>query len=391
MLPEGSIAAEHIWKRFRADRRRMLLRDELERIREGWRDRSRARWRWALRDVSLEARPGESIGLVGVNGSGKSTLLKILTRVMYPYAGRIHVSGRVGALIEVAEGIHPDLTGGENVYLYGSLLGLGRREVARRFDDIVGFAQLEDAIDRQVKYYSTGMQMRLGFGVAAFLEPAVLLVDEALAVGDAAFQRRCIDRMRSVIAQGTTLVFVSHDLLAIKEICTRGIWLQDGSISADGPVDVVLDAYTGWLNTSMQATVSAAPVRLTRAEVVGSNAPAARSQEPCEVRIIIESVAARSGSMFLGLSEGPALPILLLRRDLELRPGENEALCQIPELPFPSGNYYLWVGFFDERGGDLLGWHCAADFEVVGDQGDGRRARAAIPGGRIVDWEVLRR
>jgi ABC-type polysaccharide/polyol phosphate transport system ATPase subunit len=161
MLPKGTIYARHVWKRFRADRRRMLLRDELEHLRNAVRGQSSSRWRWALRDIDLTVAPGESVGLIGINGSGKSTLLKVLARVTYPYAGSLEVAGRVGALIEVRAGIHPDLTGRENVYLYGSLLGLPRREVTRRFDAIVGFAELESAIDRQVKFYSSGMQMRL--------------------------------------------------------------------------------------------------------------------------------------------------------------------------------------------------------------------------------------
>ena len=140
------------------------------------------------------------------------------------------VQGRIGALIEIRAGIHPNLTGRENVYLTGSLMGLSRKRVSERFDEIVAFAELEDAIDRQVKYYSSGMQMRLGFGVAAFLEPDVLLVDEVLAVGDAAFQQRCLDRMRYVLSQGTTLIFVSHDLAAVEATCTQGIWLHNGEV-----------------------------------------------------------------------------------------------------------------------------------------------------------------
>ena len=189
-MPDGTVTANRIWKRFRADRQRMLLRDEIQRLSARLRGEAGRGWRWALRDIDLAAQPGESVGLIGPNGSGKTTLLKILTRVMYPYAGSVEVAGRVSALIEVRAGIHPDLTGRENVFLFGSLLGLSRRDVAKRFDDIVTFAELEGAIDRQVKFYSSGMQMRLGFAVAGFLEPDVLLVDEVLAVGDTAFQQK---------------------------------------------------------------------------------------------------------------------------------------------------------------------------------------------------------
>lgn len=193
-LPAGTVRVEQLWKRFPRSRR-LLLRDEVEWLIGRWRGTYEGRWHWALREVSFDITPGEAVGLIGANGSGKSTLLKVLSRVMYPYSGRIQVRGRVGALIEVMAGLHTDLTGRENIYLYGSLLGWQRREVGRRFDDIVDFVELADAVDRQVKFYSSGMQMRLGFAVAALLGPDVLLVDEVLAVGDAAFQQRCLDRM----------------------------------------------------------------------------------------------------------------------------------------------------------------------------------------------------
>ena len=173
--------------------------------------------------------PGEAIGLIGANGSGKTTLLRLVNRVMYPYAGRVSVHGRVGALIEIRAGLHPELRGSENIYFFGSLLGLRRSEFAADFDDIVAFAELEHAIHRQVKFYSSGMQMRLGFAAASFLDPAILLVDEVLAVGDSAFQQRCLARLRGLLIAGTTLVFVSHDLAAVEATCRRAIWLDGGS------------------------------------------------------------------------------------------------------------------------------------------------------------------
>jgi ABC-type polysaccharide/polyol phosphate transport system ATPase subunit len=394
MSLKGAIDARGIWKRFRADRRRMLLRDELSRLRARLRGQGDAGWRWALRDVELVARPGESIGLVGVNGSGKSTLLKILSHVMYPYAGRMNVSGRIGALIEVRAGIHPDLTGRENAYLYGSILGLRRREVARRFDDIVGFAELEDAIDRQVKFYSSGMQMRLGFAVAAFLEPDVLLVDEVLAVGDSTFQQRCLDKMRMTMEQGTTVVFVSHDLPAVEASCARGVWLHDGVVRADGPVREILQAY----RRSIEAAAEAVPavvglVRLTKASLTGRDGTGLRTQEPLDISLLVDSSEARSGSVCLGVSDGEASPIFLLRRDVHLPAGESEARCSIPHLPLPRGRFYLWVAVFDGVGHELLSWHPAAHFDVVGPDLD--QPPRAIP--RLVPihvdarWEVERR
>src|SRR5438105_48973 len=250
--PKGSIEVGHVWKRFRADRRRRLLRDEIQRLSARLAGKAKRGWRWALRDVNLRLEPGESVGLVGVNGSGKTTLLKILTRVMYPYSGRVEVGGRVGALIEVRAGLHPELTGRENVFLMGSLLGLRRKEVAARFDAIVAFSELEPAIDRQLKFYSSGMQTRLGFAVAAFLEPDILLVDEVLAVGDASFQQKCLERMRAVIREGTTLVFVSHDLPAVDSTCARGVWLSDGSVRSDGPIGDVLNGYRQYIEKAAE-------------------------------------------------------------------------------------------------------------------------------------------
>ena len=364
MLPSGTIEADHIWKRFRADRNRALLRDELERLRARMRRESTNSWRWALRDVDFLAEPGEAIGLIGANGSGKSTLLKILTRVMYPYAGGVKVAGRVGALIEVRAGIHPDLTGRENVYMYGSLLGLDRKAVARRFDEIVQFAELGKAIDRQVKFYSSGMQMRLGFGVAAFLEPDVLLVDEVLAVGDASFQQRCLERMRAVLAQGTTLVFVSHDLATVEATCTRGLWLKDGIVEADGPVVPVLGRYRRAVEEIAEARLQpAGVVRLLKAEVVATEGGGARTDDPLEVRLAVESAEERSGSVFIGVSDGPAAPFFVLRKDVYLACGETKVSCTIERLPLPRGRFFVWTGIYDNIGHDLLGWHPAARFE----------------------------
>lgn len=365
MSPDGTIAARRVWKGFRADRRRTLLRDELERLADRVRGRTDARWRWALRDVDVVARPGESVGLVGANGSGKSTLLKILTRVMYPYAGSVEVSGRVGALIEVRAGIHPDLSGRENVYLYGSLLGLPRKQVARRFDAIVAFAELDEAIDRQLKYYSSGMQMRLGFAVAAFLEPSVLLVDEVLAVGDASFQQKCLDRMREVLAQGTTLVFVSHDLAAVEATCSRGVWLDQGVVQADGPVREVLGAYRQSIEEGAELSRrTTGIVNLLKAHANGHGV--SRTGKPFGVSLVVESPEPLPGRLYVGVSEGPATPIFLLRRDLQMAAGETEVRCTLPRLPLPRGRYYLWVGVMDLNGSDLLGWHPAARFDVAG-------------------------
>jgi ABC-type polysaccharide/polyol phosphate transport system ATPase subunit len=366
MSPKGAIAASHVWKRFRADRQRRLLRDEFQRLQALLAGRGRRGWRWALRDVDFVAEPGQSVGLVGSNGSGKTTLLKILSRVMYPYAGHVEVSGRVGALIEVRAGIHPDLTGRENVFLYGTLLGLPRAEVAKRFDEIVAFAELDDAIDRQVKFYSTGMQMRLGFAVAAFLEPDVLLVDEVLAVGDVGFQQKCLDRMRQVLALGTTLILVSHDLAAVESICGRALWLEDGEIRADGTASSVLAAYRRSVEEQAgQGNGRKDPVRLS-VDLVGADGSSPRTGEPLEVRVVARSDQPRRATLFLGISEGTAAATILVSHDLQLTRPTTSVLCRLESLPLPRGRFSIWAGAIDPDGHELLAWHPVCWFDVVG-------------------------
>jgi ABC-type polysaccharide/polyol phosphate transport system ATPase subunit len=392
--PDGSITAAHVWKRFRADPTRQSMRARAANLKRHMRGSGRRGWRWALQDIDLHVEPGEALGLVGINGSGKSTLLKILARVMYPYAGSVEVVGRTGALIEVRAGIHPELTGRENIHLYGTLLGLPRRAVAERFDEIVEFAQLEEAVDRQVKFYSSGMQMRLGFGVAAFLEPDVLLVDEVLAVGDTGFQQRCIDRMRVMLAAGTTLVFVSHDLAAVESISERAVWLHDGRVQEDGPVRDVLGAYRQALEHVSELTAdSDGIVRLVKARVAGVDGDLLRTQQAAEVTLVVRSSQPAAGRVCIGCSEGPAAPIFLLRHDVHLPDDrEVEVRCRIERLPLPHGRYYLWAGVFLAKG-ELMGWQPAAYFDVagpdldVGPPGIGRLSPVHV----AAQWEVGRR
>jgi lipopolysaccharide transport system ATP-binding protein len=198
---------------------------------------------WALKDVSLEIQPGEVVGVIGRNGAGKSTLLKILTRITEPTAGRVVLRGRVGSLLEVGTGFHPELTGRENIYLNGAVLGMRRAEITRKFDDIVAFAEVEKFLDTPVKRYSSGMYVRLAFAVAAHLEPEILLVDEVLAVGDIAFQRKCLGKMGEVARTGRTILFVSHNMGAVLRLCNRCVWLSDGRVRSQGPAPEVVNAY----------------------------------------------------------------------------------------------------------------------------------------------------
>ncbi|HYG96567.1 MAG TPA: ABC transporter ATP-binding protein, partial [Solirubrobacterales bacterium] len=205
---------------------------------------------WALRDLSFTIEEGEVVGLIGHNGAGKSTLLKILSRISEPSTGFAETRGRVGSLLEVGTGFHPELTGRENVFLYGSILGMRRTEIRSRFDDIVEFAEIERFLDTPVKRYSSGMTVRLAFAVAAHLEPEILLVDEVLAVGDASFQRRSMEKMTQVAREGRTVIFVSHNVGLIRALCERGILLSRGQVVADGSVEAAVEKYLEMLEAS---------------------------------------------------------------------------------------------------------------------------------------------
>jgi ABC-type polysaccharide/polyol phosphate transport system ATPase subunit len=195
---------------------------------------------WALEDISFTIRPGETVGILGRNGSGKSTILKLISRIIDPTAGVMTINGRLSALLELGAGFHPDLTGRENIFLNGSILGLGRRVMKNKLDSIIDFAGIGDFIDVPTRNYSSGMQMRLGFSVAVHVEPEIILVDEVLAVGDFSFQLKCLERIRQMQKEGVTILFVSHDFKAVQDSCTRAIWLEDGHLQGDGQVTEIL-------------------------------------------------------------------------------------------------------------------------------------------------------
>lgn len=315
---------------------------------------------WALKDVSFEVKHGEVVGIIGRNGAGKSTLLKILSRITEPTTGYADVYGRVGALLEVGTGFHPELTGRENVYLNGAILGMTRRDIDRKFDEIVDFAGVEKFIDTPVKHYSSGMGLRLGFAVAAHLEPEILVVDEVLAVGDAEFQKKCLNKMGEVAGEGRTVLFVSHNMDAILSLCTSAYVLQDGEVDYAG---VALDAVGHYLYR-LTAPLSGKTTKhilfenlddsasncVTRIELLHpSLEPKANVQTWDDLVFRIHYVMDKeieNGSVVLDIRDMRNVRVVVLDSGsrVPLMSGENFVDCLVPQLPLSSGEFLISVG-----------------------------------------------
>ncbi len=369
-LPDGTIHAEHVWKRFRADRTVPKFYDQMKRISRAIQNAGKHEYRWVLRDVSLHVDPGTTMALVGINGSGKTTLLKIISRVTYQTAGSCQVAGRIGALLSVTSGIHPELNGRENIYLYGAVLGMGRRKITDRFDEIVEFAGLADAVDRQVKFYSLGMQMRLGFTIAAFLEPDILLVDEVLAVGDANFQRKCLQRIGEIVRDGTTLIYVSHDLASVEATCENAMWIANATMRAVGPTQEVVGAYRqAFEQNASLATSDEGIVQLLKAEVRALDGGPVRTEEDVEVILHLNSPEPLDANLFLGVSQGNAFPMFIVRHSRDFPAGEFEVRCVLRHVPLGRGQYSLWPAMSGHAGGKgkpYLPWRPVMTFDVMG-------------------------
>jgi lipopolysaccharide transport system ATP-binding protein len=270
-MSQSPVVFEGVWKKFERGERHDSLRDLVPALVRKALGRTKPQPElsesqfWAVRDVSFEVRPGEALGIIGPNGAGKSTTLKLLNRILKPTRGRCEIKGRIGALIEVAAGFHPDLTGRENIYLQGAILHMKRRDIAAKFDQIVEFAGLNEFIETPVKRYSSGMNARLGFSIAAHLEPDVLLIDEVLSVGDMGFQQRCIERMGDFKKQGATIVFVSHNLQAVANLCDRALYLH-GGVRAIGPSQEVIEKYVRAVDRPRSPT--AGDVEIVKSELL---------------------------------------------------------------------------------------------------------------------------
>jgi ABC-2 type transport system ATP-binding protein len=363
--------------------------------------RGQARWTdfQALRDVSFEVDAGSTFALIGGNGSGKSTSLKLIARILQPDAGRVRVEGRVSALLELGAGFHPDLTGRENVYLNGAILGLPRKVLDARFDEIVGFAGLEEFIDNQVKTYSSGMFARLGFAVAVHVDPDVLLVDEVLAVGDFAFQRRCAERIAELRSGGRTIVVVSHDMGVIRQLCDKAAWIDHGKLRAVGHTLEVIEEYEKASDPAVVLDATGKPrygtgrSRVTRAELVDgvTGEPLRRfaARQPVSMEFRIDGVPTDS-RLVLGVhlwrTDGVHVNNISTRTAVPLRgptSGPVDLRYTMPSLPLLAGTYLLTSELFDDEAQQLVDRLEHFHFEVFPEQGVSEDGLVALGG----TWE----
>jgi lipopolysaccharide transport system ATP-binding protein len=359
MSPKSAVSVRGLGKEYVLGERITFptLRDALStHRRRGPRDRI-----WALRDASFEIARGEAVGVIGHNGAGKTTLLKLLSRITAPTTGEIRITGHVGALLEVGTGFHPELTGRDNVYLNGAILGMRRREIQRKFDEIVEFAGVERFIDTPVKRYSSGMYVRLAFAVAAHLEPDIMIVDEVLAVGDATFQRKCLGKMGEVSGEGRTVIFVSHNTAAVRTLTSRTIWLDHGSLIEVGPTADVVSAYLESVASSDEGAVidltDASHRRAVTKQLTGQvtfdaltmldpdGAPSTWVAEGAPIRLelgfvvreriryveLVARVKSPEGARLFSAYSGQV--------DDYLEPGRYRAVCTFPETPLRPSTY----------------------------------------------------
>lgn len=304
---------------------------------------------WALKDINFEIQQGEVIGIIGKNGAGKSTLLKILSRVTSPTTGQITVNGRMASLLEVGTGFHPELTGRENVFLNGAIMGMSKSEIRSKFDEIIDFSGVERYIDTPVKRYSSGMYVRLAFAVAAHLEPEILIVDEVLAVGDAEFQKKCLGKMKDVSGQGRTVLFVSHNMGAIQSLCSKSIYLKHGTIQQTGPTDKIINYYLSHelktddeLNLPVNADLPACVTQLTLLNSEDKKTKTYLSGESLKFGFTIH--AETDGNFQMGIGIASALDVNIfseLSEPVYLKNGENIMHYANTQVKLAPGNYAL--------------------------------------------------
>ena len=336
---------------------------------------------WALRDVTFAAAPGDVVGIVGRNGAGKSTLLKILSRVTEPTRGRVELYGRVGSLLEVGTGFHQDLSGRENIFLNGAILGMSRREIQGKFDDIVAFAEVERFVDTSVKHYSSGMFLRLAFAVAAFLESEILLVDEVLAVGDAAFQKRCLGKIREVSASGRTVLFVSHNMAAVEALCTRCLHLADGQLQGEGTPHQIIQRYLSAESRPMSGSIAltAHPGRRAGGRPIMRSLTLSGDAEPgglvrmgtaLHVQVAYDSDASIRPVLGLVVKNNYGAPIFGINNRLvpgyqfEHASAAGSVTCHLAALPLMPGTYTIDL-YLGDAYQDVDVIYDAATFDVI--------------------------
>jgi lipopolysaccharide transport system ATP-binding protein len=405
-MSAAAITVDSLGKRYRLGEREpyVALRDVLARAvasafrRKSGGEKKSSGHLWALRKVSFHVREGETIGIIGRNGAGKSTLLKILAGITRPTEGFSELRGRVGSLLEVGTGFHPELTGRENVYFSGSILGMKRREIDRKFDAIAAFAGTETFLDTPLKHYSSGMQLRLAFSVAAHLEPEVLLVDEVLAVGDLEFQKKCLGKMEEVTRGGRTVLFVSHNMGAVRRICTRGVWLEGGAVRMTGTAGECVDAYTASVEAAADTGSGVFDLRARRdrsgsgsvllqeLRLLNSAGRPSSSVEFCEPFTLTFDIECQRStpSCFVGLTllsaDGASVLGSHHYDSTEMRAlpaGAKHTLsCRVAPNLLKPGRYSLQVGVLD-----YATWECVDLFYSAGDftveEGSGRFGRLA--------------
>jgi len=327
---------------------------------------------WALKDISFEVKKGEAIGIIGKNGAGKSTLLKVLSRITEPSTGRIEINGRVSSLLEVGTGFHPELTGRENIFLNGTILGMSRNEVKNKFDEIVSFSGVAKFLDTPVKRYSSGMKVRLAFAVAAHLEPEILIIDEVLAVGDAEFQKKCLGKMQDVAGEGRTILFVSHNMTAVKQLCSKGVLLEQGQSVATGDIQHIVDLYLEKNKTINQGHSvsfeedSNKDFQLLSANLTDKNSTSKALFE-CEEEIYLSLQCKLSKpipGLYGYLTVKDSNENLLIETDtldnlpnvLESLPmGINELVIKIPKRILAPGQYFVYMNFSSKQ--NIDGFH----------------------------------
>lgn len=408
-MSETAIETHELGKRYRIGelQRYKTLRDSLTAaLQAPFRRHSKngaGSYVWALKDVSVQIKHGEAVGVIGRNGAGKTTLLKILSRITEPTSGHARIHGRVGSLLEVGTGFHPELTGRENVYLNGAILGMRKAEIEKKFDEIVAFSEVEKFIDTPVKFYSSGMYVRLAFAVAAHLEPEILLVDEVLAVGDAAFQKKCLGKMGEVATAGRTVLFVSHNMSAVRHLCARGIWIDNGRVRFSGKSGECVDAYIASYEESqgLEAGVfqlesrrdrsGNGKVRCLQVHMAGADGAVRNQFEFCEPFEITFDIEAKQQipPFFLGFtilsSDGASLfsshhPDSTDVRGLEA--GERVQLtCSVYPNTLKPGRYLLQIGIADLSTWDSYDWFYAiGQFSIEPGSGKFQRHLDGRPG-----------